>query len=315
MTGFNHNMGKAPAVGGPAPLPAAGPFAVKAMPVALRRKHNLGEALALILANCVQQMQANAQGVVAGDAESLHQLRVGLRRLRAALDMVRDVVVPPAPIGAELEWLAGVLGAARNWDVFIGSVLPGLLPDQIEDHDAQAIRAAAEDEAQRQRQQVRHAIESARCTTLMLAFGEWLAGRAWQAGAKRGSLLARPVRRGARELVRHASARLRKRVRQLDLRDPACLHMVRIAAKKERYAREFFAAVRKDDSARLQWLTRMQNELGELNDAAIAHGLLEQLKQHAPHAMAALAYMEGVLAGRLESAQPRARKRVRKAFG
>lgn len=315
MTGFHHNRGKAAAGGGPAPLPAAGPCAVKAMPVALRHKHKLGEALALILANCVQQMQANAQGVVAGDAESLHQLRVGLRRLRAALDMARDVVVPPAPIGAELKWLAGELGTARNWDVFIASVLPDLLPDRNEDQDAQAIRAAAEDEAQRQRQQVRKAIESARYTTLMLDFGEWLAGRAWQAGADRGSLLARPVRRGARDLVRHAAARLRKRVRKLDLRDSACLHKVRIAAKKERYALEFFAAVRKDDSVRLGRLTRMQDELGVLNDAAIAHGLLEQLKQRVPHAAATLAYMEGVLAGGLASAQPRARKRVRKAFG
>jgi triphosphatase len=79
---------------------AAKPKAVKATPVALRRKASMGEALGAILANCLEQMQANERGVIAGDVESLHQMLVGLRRLRAALAMVRDMVQLPEPTAA-----------------------------------------------------------------------------------------------------------------------------------------------------------------------------------------------------------------------
>ncbi|MGB9110801.1 MAG: inorganic triphosphatase, partial [Telluria sp.] len=103
---------------------AVSPRAVKAAPVALKRKASMGEALAAILRNCLEQMQANEGGVLAGEMESLHQMRVGLRRLRAAMAMVKDLAQLPAPLAADLEWLAGELGDARNWDVFIESLLP-----------------------------------------------------------------------------------------------------------------------------------------------------------------------------------------------
>jgi triphosphatase len=302
---------------------AAKPQAVKATPVKIPRKASLGDALAQILSNCLQQMQANERGVQAGDPECLHQMRVGLRRLRAALAMVRDLVQLPEPMTADIAWLAGELGDARNWDVFIGTVLPGLPLDEAHQSGLARVQAAARAEAERHHAKVRSAITHPRYTTLMLALGGWIAGQAWKqpvvAGLEAvpglgGDPLSGKVRKSAARLVQHAGARVRKRARKLDLTRPECLHKVRIAAKKERYAREFFAALEhgKKAARRHTLLTGVQEELGEINDSHVARELVAQLRERVPQEEALLGFIEGVLATRALDALPRARRHVKR---
>jgi len=293
---------------------AGKPQAVKATPVTLRRKASMGEALGEIVRNCLQQMQANERGVLAGDVESLHQMRVGLRRLRAALAMVRDILQLPEPMVADIEWLAGELGDARNWDVFIDTLLPALPLAQEHQPAMERVRVAARQEAERHRSRVRAAVSSPRYTTLMLALGGWIAGRGWQQPGLPSEPLGQRVSKAAPQLVQHAAARVRKRARQLDLSRPECLHKVRIAAKKERYAREFFAALGhgKRGARRHDLLTGMQDELGEINDAAVARALIAELRERVPQESALLGFIEGVLAERAAQAVPRARKHVKR---
>jgi inorganic triphosphatase YgiF len=292
----------------------AGPQAVKATPLTLERKASIGEALAAILRNCLQQMQANERGVLAGEVESLHQMRVGLRRLRAALDMVSSMVQLPEPMAADIEWLAGELGDARNWDVFVDNLLPALpLPEGHLPAMAR-VQAAAREEAERHRSRVRGAVGGPRYTALMLALGGWIAGRGWQRPDTPSGPLEQKVGKAAPQLVRHAAARVRKRARRFDLYRPECLHKVRIAAKKERYAREFFAALSegKAPKRRHDLLTGMQDELGELNDSFTARGLIAQLRERVPQELALLGFIEGVLAERAAQALPRARRHVKR---
>jgi len=287
--------------------------AVKATPVSLRRKATLGEALGEILLNCLQQMQANERGVQAGDVESLHQMRVGLRRLRAALAMVEDVVQLPEPMTADIEWLADELGNARNWDVFLAAVLPGLPLADDQKPALARVEAAAREEAERHRARVRSAVGSPRYTTLLLALGGWIAGKGWQHTALPADPLEQKVAKAAPRLVQHASARVRKRARGYDLKRPECLHEVRIAAKKERYAREFFAALSHDRKSekRHDLLSDMQDELGEINDAFVARQLVGQLRDRVPQEAGLLGFIEGVLAARALDAMPRARRHVK----
>lgn len=295
------------------------PQAVKAAPVSLKRKASLGDALGAILANCLQQMQANERPVLGGDVEGLHQMRVGLRRLRAALAMVRDLVALPEPLASDIEWLAAELGEARNWDVFLESVLPGLPLEEAHQPALARVEAAAREEAERHRARVRSAVGSPRYTALVLALAGWIATRGWrQAGLPQdGGLppdpLAQKVAKAAPHLVQHASARVRKRARGYDLTRPDSLHKVRIAAKKERYAREFFAALEpgKRAARRHDLLADMQDELGEINDAFVARQLVGQLRERVPQEAALLGFIEGVLAERALEALPRARKHVK----
>jgi inorganic triphosphatase YgiF len=279
--------------------------AVKATPVRLAHKASLGEALGAILANCLQQMQANERGVLAGDAEGLHQMRVGLRRLRAALDMV----------GAsfDIEWLAGELGDARNWDVFIESVLPALPVTEDQQPALERIGVAAREEAERHRNKVKSAVGSARYTALLLALGAWIVGEGWRQAGLPSEALTQKVRKAAPQLVQHAAARVRKRARGFDLHRPECLHKVRIAAKKERYAREFFAALEHGRKAarRHDLLAGMQDELGTLNDSFVARELVAQLRERVPQEASLLGFIDGVLAERAARALPRARRHVK----
>lgn len=292
---------------------AAAPHAVKAAPVVLARKASMGEALGAIMANCLRQMQANERGVGAGDAESLHQLRVGLRRLRAALAMVQDMVRLSDTTSADIEWLAGELGDARNWDVFIASVLPALpLPD-IYLPGMERLLVAARDEAERHHNKVRAALASPRYTTLMLALGAWIAGEGWKHCGLASEPLAQQVRKAAPVLVQHAAARVRKRARDSDLHRPESLHRVRIAAKKERYAREFFDTLGhgKRAAQRHGLLSDMQDELGTINDSTVAQGLIGQLRERVPQEAALLGFIEGVLTARALEAVPRVRRHVK----
>jgi triphosphatase len=292
---------------------AAKPKAVKAAPVALRRKASMGEALGAILANCLEQMGANERGVIAGDVESLHQMRVGLRRLRAALAMVRDMVQLPEPAAADIDWLAGELGDARNWDVFIESVLPDLPLPAAHRPGMERVLVASREEAERHRNKVKAAVGSARYTALLLALGAWIAGEGWKQAGLPSEPLAQAVRKAAPQLVQHAAARVRKRARAYDLHRPECLHKVRIAAKKERYAREFFDAVGhgKRAARRHDLLADMQDELGTINDSAVARDLVAQLRDRVPQEVALLGFIEGVLAEREADALPRARRHVK----
>jgi inorganic triphosphatase YgiF len=296
---------------------AVAPRAVKAAAVLLPRKASLGEALAGILRNCLEQMQANEQGVLAGEAESLHQMRVGLRRLRAALAMVKTLVQLPEPLSADIDWLAGELGDARNWDVFIESLLPGLpLPEEHKPAMAR-VEVAARAEAERHRARVRSAVGGPRYTTLMLGLGAWIAGQGWKQGGQQSApadALAQKVAKAAPRLVQHAAARVRKRARQADLAQPEGLHGVRIAAKKERYAREFFETFShgKKEARRHDLLTGMQDELGLLNDSVVARALVAQLRERVPQELALLGFIEGVLAARAAESMPRAGRHVRR---
>lgn len=292
---------------------AVAPQAAKATPVTLKRKASMGQALGAIMANCLQQMQANERGVVAGSHESLHQMRVGLRRLRAALAMVRDMVQLPEPAAADVEWLAGELGDARNWDVFIESVLPALPVPEAHQPALARIEVASREEAERHRNKVRSAVGSPRYTALMLALGAWIAGEGWRQAGLPSEPLAQKVAKAAPQLVQHAAARVRKRARAYDLHRPECLHKVRIAAKKERYAREFFDALGhgKKAARRHDLLSGMQDELGTLNDSFTARALVAQLRERVPQEVALLGFIEGVLAERAAQALPQARRHVK----
>ena len=49
-----------------------------------------------------------------GDPEYVHQMRVGLRRLNAALGLFRDVTPCPQALRDELRWIRLELGVARD---------------------------------------------------------------------------------------------------------------------------------------------------------------------------------------------------------
>lgn len=79
-----------------------------------------GAAFAALFSAALVQAGANAGEVLdSSDPEYLHQMRVGLRRLRCALRAFDPILQNTRPLKRRLSRLMPVLGAARDWDVFV----------------------------------------------------------------------------------------------------------------------------------------------------------------------------------------------------
>jgi len=280
----------------PAPEVKEAPIgAVKAEPVHLRGRMTLEDAFQAIGLNCVAQIEANVPGVLKQHVESLHQMRVGLRRLRALLAMFEELAPPPVPLHASIEWLSGELGPARDWDVLADSTIkrvPGI--------DAHALRQAAHDRATGHHAQILHVLRDARYTELMAQLTDWLGERRWQpeGGLPKDSPLLERAAKSALPLLRTAEKRLAKRIDGLDEADAPGRHRVRIAAKKARYAAEFFRDLLPAQRVKryLGHLEKLQDRLGALNDLAVADQLLEELKGGSSQVAKQAAYVRGYIA-------------------
>ncbi len=250
------------------------PAAVKAEPVALGSDMTAARAFQQILQNCVRQFRLNEALLLAGrDAGALHQARVALRRLRSAFSIFKPVIGGNAKmkLGEELRWLASKLGDARNLDVLLDRAGPGALRDRIG-----AAREAAYG-------RVEAVLASSRVRALMLDLAEWTAIGDWLDAPDTEAERNQPVREFAVTALSRFRRRVKKGGRDLADADDATRHEVRKDAKKLRYAVEFFAALfgRKREKRRyrafLAALEALQDQLGALNDLAMAPHVLEAL--------------------------------------
>lgn len=281
------------------------PQAVKAEALALSPDMTVEEAFGAIVANCMTQIQANESGVAQGhDVESLHQMRVGLRRLRSALDLFDEVIRPAPAIHEELEWLNAQLGAPRDWDVLCSATLPAIASAAPQEHRIAVVTLGALGKSHETHEAAAEAVGSPRYTRLILAFTRWVQASGWrdEMSAKARKCLARPLPRFAETVLEKRQQRLHKRARGLANASATTRHRMRIAAKKSRYATEFFAALYPAKKVRryVGALSALQDVLGHCNDAAVAERLLAQLQQeHETYADAA-GFIRGYLAAQGE---------------
>ena len=255
------------------------------------------EALRVIAAGCLDHFEANVEGALAGnDPEFIHQLRVALRRLRSALRVFK----PAAQVrfAAELKWLTGVLGEARDWDVLVAETLPPLLKSYADGALAKKFLAAAKRRQGVCRATAKAALVSQRQAQLVIELARWLdagdeSSRAAEPAANESAAVTQagmeelPAKSAPPiELPAFASREIRRRHRRLlhdsvalAILDPAARHQVRIDAKRLRYAVDFFATLfgKRRTGPYLKTLSAIQDVLGQANDAASAERLIESL--------------------------------------
>jgi inorganic triphosphatase YgiF len=257
---------------------------VRAATVTLTPAMRPAQALQVVAAACTAQLQANADGAAgSGDPEYVHQMRVALRRLRAALGIF---VVPAAAavyreLGAELRALAGEMGTARNWDVFIEQTLRPLAAAFPRQPDVPALILAADERRAAAYHRVHTVLNVPRFARLLLRLASEIFVLAGAAPA-----LGEPdaLRELARATLTKQHKRLARESAALLNADDENRHRLRIDAKKLRYAAEFFAGLF-DKAAVTKYaksLAALQEVLGEINDAVTAESLLDQLDLAAP---------------------------------
>lgn len=263
-----------------------GPRPQKAERLALEPDGPLEAALAAVLDGTLAQVFANEAAAELGeDPEGVHQMRVGLRRLRSALVLFKDVLpeTERRRFRDELRWLGGTLGPARDLDVLREGLLEPARRERPDDaglkrlaEDARELRAEAQAE-------LREALASRRAARLLLELGRFRARAGWreQALSERSAQLFAPARDAAAELLdrRHRKAlRAGRRVESLSRSE---LHRLRIETKKLRYAAELLRSLYPERTKRARKLIArsrdVQEALGAVNDAATAERLLDAL--------------------------------------
>jgi CHAD domain-containing protein len=129
---------------------------------------------------------------------------------------------------------------------------------------------------------VTETLGSTRTRTLLINLAEWMVDGAWLSQNETAGKRKQSAEVYAREVLRQLRKKLKKSG-NLSACDDEQRHEVRKAAKKLRFASEFFASLFDSKSARrrhkrfLGALERLQNKLGTLNDFAMMPLVLEQI--------------------------------------
>lgn len=272
---------------------------MKAKRVSLHRAMTIEDAFAAILWNSLDQVQVNGAAILAGDGlEGVHQMRVGLRRFRSCLAHSRRWLPKELRKGMwqDVKGLNVALSAARDWDVFLQEHVRPMTSTLADDHPLQAVRAAAEMKRLECYVALHHVLKAREYSLLLLQLVSWVACRKWRQGMSPDQQKAfrQPALKAAREVLRRGHKQLLRRGKGSETMEDSALHDLRIDVKKQRYAVEFFEslfsrkAVRRYGDA----LRALQETLGHISDATVAHGLLAELRDMKVPA-SSNAYMEG----------------------
>lgn len=109
----------------------------------------------------------------------------------------------------------------------------------------------------------------------MLRFAVWMNGSYWQ----HQEVSETKVHDYARRYLYKLARRFTQSSLHLTLADAGQLHTLRIFAKKLRYSTEFFSMLytKKKVQPFIAALSEVQDALGQINDVAVAHRLLDDL--------------------------------------
>ncbi len=254
---------------------------------AVRPGQVLSDSIALIIGQLLDVMLHWSEPAAAGATPTgVHQMRVATRRLRSALSICKGVAPCDAAIGPALRELATVLGAARDWDVFLGGTGAEIRDAFPDDRRVRTMLAAAARQRAAAYDRLRAYLASPAFRMLEIALGCTASLRPWDtldAALPEGQNEPGPLQQ---DTALFASAVLNRRHRQVRRAGRGirtlpieALHALRKDCKRLRYAAEFFQALYSDKPGRryVRALAALQEELGMLNDGAVAAGLMAHL--------------------------------------
>jgi len=289
--------------------------------IALDQRTTAAQALVVIATSCLRQVALNERGLRSGSGEALHQMRVGLRRLRAALSVFRKVTRLGEfdDLKRELVWLTERLAAARDYQVLLTSKRDSKVSS------AQVFAGGDELTCELHRRQqeafavARSAVVSARFHRLVWGTAAALISRADDEGT--GD---RPVKPLARRILTRRTRRVLRGLDEFSRLETRERHELRIRIKKLRYAAEFFAMLfpnAKRQRTRFgEALEALQDTLGRLNDIGVQQRIAAELVEDGSGAKRRAIFVLGALIGEQQAevrallkSVPKLRARLAKA--
>src|SRR5262249_24587200 len=221
---------------------------IKANLVDLPAGCNARNAFKVIGFDCLKQVIDNVTALAKGDPEVVHQMRIGLRRLRAAMSLFGDLLNDDqtTAIKAELKWLAGELTLAREFEVCTERVIVPI--KQRRGKIGNGVSSFCKEVEKKHRvalAKAKDAVASARFRALVFEAAVWLESGRWTNPAddfvrSRGEV---SIDVFAAQQLRRRLRKVRKRGKQLAQLDANKRHKLRIQVKKLRYAPELFTGL------------------------------------------------------------------------
>lgn len=263
------------------------------------------EAFGTVLDECLAHITHNTIGLIEGDPalrmEHVHQLRVGIRRLRSALRSFAGwVSAPPTHLVDGLRALFATLGQSRDRDV-LASGVAALLAQAGAPPLAVPAGPTGPDPAD--------AVRAGETQGLLLAWISWRTALAEQVAEQAADDDAPAFHRQAERRLRRWHRRIVADWKAFDALDDAGLHSLRKRIKRQRYAVEFFAPLlrRRTIARYLKPLAAVQDRMGELSDLFVARANYQSLVASDPTAWFAL----GWLAARIDTVRSLAQRELR----
>lgn len=267
--------------------------------------HELCKAIREAAARVGSSAAHHARGSLGYDTEAVHDLRVGMRRLRTLLRPARAVYGKKRirAAGDELRRFAQATGIVRDEEVLHETLASLSLPRRTR----RALDAWIRARGRRERELRKSAVE------LLTAPAEAPGLPSLEVALTTLEACIRPRRKGkqdAHELGRDALDAALGGVHEmsalgLKTADPLMMHALRIREKRLRYTAEIFAEVLPDEAAKIaKDAARMQKRLGELHDLDQAIATVLQARSLGrparPAVLEALREARALLAQKLE---------------
>lgn len=238
-----------------------------------------------IALDCVTAINTHREAAGAGDAEAVHQVRVAITRLRAAVVFFAPIALDAEwlRLKAEIAWLNGFLGAARDSDVVVSyarrkrylawaqRMIGGQLDQgRMQDHG-----------------RLLRSMRSTRFQRLIVALARWINRGPWLARWQRKERR-EPLEAYCKRELNRRRERLIRQGRRLEKLDAARRHRLRIRIKRFRYMLE---ALTEADAMRgcgefhrlHRPAKRLQRVLGDLRDLERFAGLAAEPPPAADH--------------------------------
>jgi triphosphatase len=263
------------------------------------------DAFRIIGRSVLRHIAANEAAVRSSDSDGVHRMRVGLRRMRAAISLFSKLFGDQGTerIKSELKWLTGELAPARDLDVYVRNEIEPLQRAAPARRGMNELAGALTSRRDAAFVRAKAAVESLRYRSLLLDTLQWLETGNWAKRARHHQH--RPIERFAAEILARRTRKAIKRakkVRQLDSRQR---HKLRISVKKLRYATDFFGHLFAGHAAKKRLfdfktrLTDLQDRLGALNDIKVHQKLAPKLVTRKPSAKGRRqAFAVGIVSGR-----------------
>ncbi|PHQ71998.1 MAG: hypothetical protein COB93_01750 [Sneathiella sp.] len=220
-----------------------------------------------------------------GDAAALMQIRIGMRRIRVAMTVFRQII--PGDVRSrfnrEFRYFGNMLGEARNMDVFLDGMLAENFNKKPLNKAGAELRLHGEAVRGEEYEVIKREIFGGHFESVLKAFDNWLKSN-WSSklGKAATKMMGRPVTPFALSVIDEGRIELLNQGAEAEHLSAAELHDVRKYAKRARYHLRFFSSLFTEEKMRegFSILVQMQNCLGHINDVKEEMIILGQLTEN-----------------------------------